>query len=249
MTRPRLRAAVSFLTRLPVGRADFDAADIGRSTVYFPLVGALLGAGAAGTLTLAGLVWGPVVAAGVAVAFVVLATGALHQDALADTVDGLGGARDRERALAIMRDSRIGAYGTLALLIAVGLRWGALAEWASRPDVWAWLVSAGALSRWASLLVGWRLPYARPQGAGLGRAVSDEVGPVEVAGATVLTLVIVAVALGRSALGPVLLALVLAAGMARWMMRRIGGATGDTLGAVTEVVEVGVLLLGLVGAG
>lgn len=249
MRRPRLRAAISFLTRFPVGRADFDAADVGRSTVFFPLVGGGLGAGAAGILALGGHVWPPYVAAGLAVAFLVVATGALHQDALADTVDGLGGTRDRERALEIMRDSRIGAYGALALILAVGLRWGALTEWAGRVDAWAWLVAAGALGRWASLLVGWWLPYARPQGAGLGRAVSDGVGLPQVKGATAVAMLVVACALGRAALGPVLLALIVAAAMGAWMMRRIGGATGDTLGAVTEIVEVTVLLAGLAGDG
>lgn len=249
MRRPSFRVALSFLTRIPVGAAAYDADAVGRSASWFPVVGAGLGLGAVGVLKLGLVYWPAPVAAMVAVTLWIAATGGLHQDALADTLDGFGGAFERQRVLEIMRDSRVGVYGALGLILAVGLRWTALVGYAGHASMIGWVVTAGATSRWCSLCVGWWLPYARGPGQGLGRAVSDGVGRWTVFFATAVTLCIGGALLGGLVLVSMGVGLLVAAAMGAWMKRRIGGATGDTLGAVTEVAEVVILMVGLLGSG
>jgi cobalamin 5'-phosphate synthase/cobalamin synthase len=240
----RLFAGIAFLTRLPVpGAATFGAADVGRATMLFPLVGALLG----GLLVLLRHALHPALPASVAafllIAVGALATGALHLDGLADMADGFGGGHTKEDVLRIMRDHVIGAYGATALLLVVGLKASALAALLEREQADAALVLAPALGRWASVPLGRFLPYARRSGGGLGSAITDHVGWAELLGATLLAL---ALALGlyglRGALVLGAVALVSAL-QGHWCLRRIGGITGDTLGANTEVCEVLVLVL------
>lgn len=245
MRRARFGAAVSFLTRVPMGAAAYDAEDIGRSAGFFPLVGALLGAFVALVCAAGTCVWPMPVAAMVAVALGMLATGGLHQDALADALDGFGGGSTRARVLEIMRDSRVGAYGALALVVAVGLRTVALASWTDLGTALSWCVVAGATSRWSSLLVGFALPYARTESSGLGRAVSDLIGRRELALATAFTVGLAVAWLQVAACAVLALGGGVAWAMGRWMHRRIGGVTGDTLGAVAEVCEIAILLLGV----
>ena len=243
----RLFAGIAFLSRIPVpGAATFDAADVGRSTLLFPLVGALLG----GLLVLARHVLypalPPLVAAFLLLALGALLTGALHLDGLADMADGFGGGHTKEDVLRIMRDHLIGAYGAVALLLAVGLKASALASLLERGQADVALVVAPTLGRWASVCLGRFLPYARRSG-GLGSAITDQVGWTEWVGATLLALAVAGGLLGFR--GGVILGGVTAvsAMQGAWCMRRIGGITGDTMGANTEVCEtlVFVVLLGL----
>jgi len=241
----RLRAAFAFLTRVPVGDAAFDGADVGRATPLFPLVGATLGLAQGLALALPPVAGLPAaVQALLATGALVLLTGAFHLDALADSADGLGGGRTRADALRIMRDHVIGAYGAVALILALGLRIALLATLIERGAALPWLVAAGALARGATPLLGGLLPYARAEG-GLGAAVTDHAGGAEIAGAVLLALVLGAAALGWglvSAAAAVAVVTALAAAVCR---RRLGGVTGDTLGAHTESAELAVLLAGV----
>lgn len=243
----RVLAGIAFLSRLPVpGAATFGAEDVGRATLAFPLVGALLGA----LLVLArhGLYPGlpPLVAAFLLLAVGALLTGALHLDGLADMADGFGGGHTREDVLRIMRDHVIGAYGAVALLLVVGVKASALAALLERGQADLALVVAPALGRWGSVLQGRWLPYARRSG-GLGSAITDYVGWTEVVGATVLAAGLALGLLGWKGALALGLVAVITGVQGAWSLQRIGGITGDTMGANTEVCEalVWVLLLRL----
>jgi adenosylcobinamide-GDP ribazoletransferase len=235
-------AAVAFLTRVPVGRwIALDGADVARGVPLFPVVGA--GVGALGGLVAAGLD-GPVPAlagGAIGIAVVALVTGALHLDALADTADALGGA-DRARALAIMRDSRVGSYGVTALALVLLVEAGSLGGLAAEGDAVAAFTAAGALSRAVSPPLARLLPYARSD-EGPGSVLS---GRVSALGAPAAALVGagIAVALlgwdGAIATGAAaLVGLVAGVGCRSWL----GGVTGDTLGAATQVAEAVVLVV------
>ncbi|MBI3515021.1 MAG: adenosylcobinamide-GDP ribazoletransferase [Proteobacteria bacterium] len=238
--RDDLIAATAFLTRLPVGNWVAVPAGLTRALRAFPLVGGLIGLAGALVYWLA-TVFGlaPLAAALLAIGATVWLTGALHEDGLADCADGFGGGRNREAKLAIMRDSRIGSYGVLALAISVGLRAAALAD-LPPADAVAALVAAHAASRAAMPLLLALLEPARSDGlaASLGRP-SDMV----LAQAVILGVLLCALVTGPFA-GIVALsfaALVLA-GLETLARRQIGGYTGDVLGAAQQVTEVAILL-------
>ncbi|MCP3104468.1 adenosylcobinamide-GDP ribazoletransferase [Myxococcus sp. K15C18031901] len=240
----RLFAGIAFLSRIPVpGAASFDAADVGRSTLCFPVVGALLALVLVGVRHAVYPLLPSTVAAFLLLGVLALLTGALHLDGLADMADGFGGGRTKEDVLRIMRDHVIGAYGGVALLFVVGLKVSALAALLERGQADTALLVALVLGRWASVPMGWLLPYARRSAGGLGMAITDHVGRVEVFGAT-LVAAGVAVGLlgwrGGVALGAVACASAL---QGLWCMRKIDGITGDTLGANTEVCEALVFVL------
>ena len=233
-------AAVSFLTRVPVGRAiAFDGADVGRGAPLFPLVGAVVG----GAVALAGSLMArelpPLLAAALALAAGALLTGALHLDALADVADGLGGST-REDALRIMREHTVGAYGAVALISSLLVKTFALAELlAIDGGAWA-LVAAGGLSRAAIVPLAVALPYAR-EGDGKGRVLDGAGRPAAVAAG----LLGIALSLSFGLRGIVLAAAVaaLTLGWGRFCRRRFGGVTGDLLGACCELAETLVLVL------
>src|SRR5919204_980235 len=233
--------AVSFLTRIPVGRlAAVDAADVARGAVVFPVVGAGVGAVSAGIALAAHQALPAFVAAVLAVAASALVTGALHLDALADTADA-GGALTRGDALAIMRDSRIGPFGAVALVLDVVLKVACIAVLLERGHALGGLVAAGGLSRAAALPLAAVLPYPRAEGGSggvLGR-LSPPLAGVGVAlgiGAAVVARWEIWYWLaGGAAAVTVVLGLV----FRRWL----GGATGDCLRAATEVCETAGLLL------
>lgn len=235
-------AAIGLLTRLPV-RVDGATASArgARAAWAYPLVGAMLGALAFGVAALAlRLGTSPGIAAALALGAQFAATGAMHEDGLADSADGLWGGWTRERRLEIMKDSRIGTYGVLALILSLLLRWSALEALAGSGALAGALIAAGALSR--GLMVGlWgRLPSARP--AGLAAAVGQP------GAATCLLGLAVATGLGLICLGPVATALCLfaggiaVAGLGRTALRRIGGQTGDILGAGQQIAEIVILI-------
>jgi cobalamin 5'-phosphate synthase/cobalamin synthase len=242
----RLLVATAFLTRLPVpARGAMGAAEVGRATVAFPVVGAALGAVLAGAGGLLARALPAQVAAVLVVALEVVLTGALHLDGLADTADGLGGGRDAAHALQIMRDHAVGAYGGIALALALLLRVTAVAVLLAGAAAWVWLPVAGALARWILVLLARYGGAARPDG--LGASVAAAVGVWEVAGASALAVglaVALAGALGLVALGAVGLSGLLLALLCR---RRVGGMTGDTLGAAAELAIAIVLVIGVAG--
>jgi adenosylcobinamide-GDP ribazoletransferase len=235
------KVALAFLTRLPVGDGrGWSEFDLAASVPLFPVVGALIGlAGSIGYALAAWLGLSPWPAAVVALATTIWLTGALHEDGLADVADGCGGGRTREDKLRIMRDPRIGSYGAIALVLALLVRAGALAALAAPWAVAAALVAAGAVSRGALPAVMATLPNARAGGlaAGAGRP-----HPLR-AGAALLAAALIAVMLlGPAAPAALLAGAAGALAVALLARRQIGGYTGDVLGAVQQLAEIGVLL-------
>ncbi|WP_116947944.1 adenosylcobinamide-GDP ribazoletransferase [Jiangella endophytica] len=238
-----LRAAVGFLTRIPVGSAPFAGSALDRAGAWFPLVGALVGGVGLGVWWVADELAGPFVAAVAAVLATVIVTGALHEDGLADTADGLWGGATRERRLEIMRDSRLGTYGALALagdlLLRVALVATAGSGSAAFADVARILLAGHVVGRAAPLVLAAWLPPARADGQGqrLGR-----LGAADTVVAAVTVLVVAVLTSGWWA--PVVLAAaaVPVLGLRRAARRRIGGVTGDVLGAAVALTNLAVAI-------
>ncbi len=234
-----LAAAFGLLTRLPVG--DWATPDPARAVWAYPLAGAAVGAvGAAGYWAAGRLGLAAPLAALWSFAAMLAATGALHEDGLADTADAFGGGRTRERRLEILRDSRIGTFGALALLVSSALRVASVAS-LTPAAAWGALIASGALGR-AAMLVGLAmLRPARPDGLGAGLR--------GVAGATVALGLSLGGAVAflalpfRAALGAAVLAAATGAAVALAARRAIGGHTGDVLGASSVAAECVVLSL------
>jgi len=215
-----------------------DARQVGRSARWFPLVGAILGAISAGALWLALRVFPGLLAAVLVVALQAALTGALHQDGLADTADGFGSGAACDDVLRIMRDHAIGSYGATALVLDLALKVAAISAMSNVPRVTAALVMAPILGRWSAVLLGATQPYARESGSPV-----KFIGRLELAVATITALAIAAALdIWR---GPVAMAGVAGLmGLWAWRCRRrIGGITGDTIGAGVEFSECLVLLL------
>lgn len=236
-----VRAGLGFYTRLPVAPSPLDRGALARALWTGPLVGVLVGGiGAAAYGLAAALGLSPWLAAAFAVGAVIAITGGLHEDGLADTLDGFGGGATPERKLAIMRDSRIGTYGVSALVLALILRVGALASLADAALVLSALVAAHAASRAALPAFMTWVPPARTDGlsAGAGR-------PSGASAVAAMVLGVIALGFGLGpARGAVAFMLIGLAGMAMaWLCRRqIGGQTGDVLGALQQVGEILVLM-------
>jgi adenosylcobinamide-GDP ribazoletransferase len=231
-------AAVGFLTRVPV-RRRLDARDVARGVPFFPVVGAAVGLSAGGVGVLLHPHVPALAAAGVVVGVELVLTGGMHVDALADTADAAG-ASTRERALEIMRDPRIGSFGASALVVDLLVRAAAIAALLDAGAAVAALVAAGALSRAAALPLAAGLPYARGE-AGPGSVLSGRTSwPAAAAGVAVgLGLSLVAGIDGLAAAGAAAgVAVILALVFRRWL----GGVTGDSLGAVTELAGTAALL-------
>lgn len=233
--------AVVFLTRIPVPWTIPDLhARLPRATTWFPVVGLLIGLIGALTWLLVDAYCGRVLASIAAVAATALATGAFHEDGLADTFDGLGGSPDRERALEIMKDSRIGTYGALVLLLVLLGRIVALAELHTFAP--AALVGAHVLARWSSLPLIRALPYARVDG-GTGKPFAGGVTGAGLAVATVFAAIVTLALWGLGAVATWIGVIAVSLLLAGWFRRRLGGITGDTLGAVNQFTELVALLV------
>jgi adenosylcobinamide-GDP ribazoletransferase len=237
------KLAFGFLTRLP-GPFSLSAAsgELGRALRLAPLVGLVVGVcGALVTwIAVGGLGMPPLPAALLTIGATMWITGALHEDGLADVADGFGGAFERSRKLAIMRDSRIGAYGVLALILSIGLRAAALAALTGPEAATAVLIAAHCLSRGLLPLVMLVLVPARDDGLA---AAAGRPGPADALTGLLLGLLLAALAAGGvMALSLGLAALVAAAVTGLIALRQIGGYTGDVLGAVQQTSEIAVLL-------
>ena len=238
-----LRAAASFLTRVRVGRAEAGPWDLAMSLPWFPVVGALLGVVLAGVYAVTRLATPPLLGATLTLGVAVLLTGGFHEDGLADTADGLGGGWTREESLRILKDPRHGTYGVLAIVLSVLVRAGALAA----LDGWAALAvlpAAHALSRGASAgLLGWARPATTE---GLGATYFAFVTRARALGTGTIALLIAVASLGPWGVPAALLSGVGAGATARLATRKLGGITGDVLGAAQQVGEILVLLLSTV---
>lgn len=244
--------ALQFFTRIPVtGRlaqwVGYSPAMLRASAAHFPAVGWVVGA--LGALALAGALalWPPLVAAVLCTVVTVLVTGAFHEDGLADMADGLGGASTRERALEIMKDSRIGAFGAIAMVLALGLKFALLATLAGQGAfvACAALVAAHVLSRLAPLAVMRASPYVGGEG-GKAKPMADAVsgGAVVVAVLWSLPAALLVIVAGGMVNGVAALiaAALVALFMVRLLRRRLGGFTGDGLGATQQLSELAIYL-------
>jgi adenosylcobinamide-GDP ribazoletransferase len=239
-------AAVTFLTRIPFGRdLALGAADVRRGALLFPLVGAAIGAVVGFASLGLDAALPALLAAALAVALEALVTGGIHLDALADTADALG-AETRERALELMRESTIGAFGAVALVLDLVVKTAALAALLEGDDAVLLVTAAWAAGRTAPLALAWALPYARPEG-GSGTVLTEAGAARLGAGVALGVAAAVAAAWSRS---PALLAAaaIAALGIAVVARTRFGGATGDVLGAAAETTTT-VALVGAVAAG
>ena len=238
-----LRMAASFVTILPVASSK-PAADgaVARATWALPVAGLLVGlAGALVYKVASRFGLAPNLAALLALAATTIITGALHEDGLADTADGLGGGRTRERKLEIMRDSRIGTYGACVLILSFGLRWSAIAAIASPWAVALALCSAHAAARAGVPAFMLLVPPARPDGLSAG-AGSPPPRSVAIAFGLGTLCLVLALGPGKALIGLILLSL---GGLilARLATRQIGGQTGDILGAFEQIGEILILLV------
>lgn len=241
MRRPRaLLAAVMFLTRVPVPSwVGHDPELLGRSTLWFPAVGLLVGVWGALAYAAAVWLWPPMVAAGISVAATVWFTGAFHEDALADACDGFGGGWDRLQVLAIMKDSRIGSYGAVGVTLALIARVSLVAYIGQVGGVGALtrsLIAAHVLARWSSLPLIRLYAYVR-DGSARSRPFASAVTSLRLVAGSALAIGLVIAVVGAGALPLAVVAVVVTALGGRYFHRRIGGITGDCLGAANQFVE------------
>jgi len=245
-----IRLSLGLLTRLPVRLEASVAPEVmARSSRWFPAVGALVGLLSAAALFLCKLIGLPDLAAAlIAIGLSILLTGALHEDGLADMADGFGGGTSREEKLDIMRDSRVGTYGMLALILAIGLRGALLVALMAigTGTAAAAIIVAATVSRLTPVLLMHRLPPARGDGMAVNAGTPDA-DSVRIA--TGLALASLLILPGWSAmLATVIATLAAALAVGALARRQIGGQTGDVLGTGQQVTEVCVLV-GLVAAG
>jgi len=239
------RLAVSFLTIIPAYSDRADEKEMALSLYFYPLVGFLIGAGLASLAWLCNwlqLGWG-----GDAVVIVswILLSGGLHMDGLMDSADGLFSGRQRDQKLEIMKDSRVGAMGGIALVSVVLLKFALLTSIPYPAKLGALLI-APALGRCMMVAAIVLFPYARP-GPGLGKCFGPEAGREKLWGA--MALLLLGTVLATQLLGLVFLAItaLLASQAALWINNVLGGQTGDTYGALCEITETLFLLTSAVG--
>lgn len=230
-------SAIQFLTVIPCGRRQkFDAR---AALPFFPLSGLLIGLLLAGAHTLSALLWPGAVVAVLDVVVLAVLTGALHLDGLADTADGLYGHRTPEQALAIMKDSRIGAMGMVTVVCCLAVKWAGMAHLAGNVHIWLLLVPA--YSRSAVLLGIKSLPYGRP-GGGTGQAffqaqiqIKDFWGLAPLLGISIFA--------GWGFVGLNLGFAIIVSVILFWYRKKINGITGDMLGAMIELTEAGLFVI------
>lgn len=234
--------ALQFLTLLP-GRKNREAInprDFGRSMAYYPVVGLLLGLllwGAHGALAKA---FPRALADGITILFLVVLTAAFHLDGLADTLDGLAFGRSPEERLRIMRDHRVGTFGVVGLILALGMK-GLALHTLPQEEAGRALCLAVLLGRWSMVQMTYRSSYARPEG-GLGSAFKEHLRKREVILAGLLSVVFSFFLFPLWGVMIWLAVGLLTLGIQTFFQRKIGGFTGDILGATNEVNEVFVLV-------
>ncbi len=229
-------AAISFLTIIPAPGKDVPP---GRAALFFPLVGAMLGAAGAGIFFGATRILPSNLAALMTVTFWTMISGVLHEDGLADVADAMRAGRTREKMLAILKDSRIGTYGAVAIVLSLIARWQALLH-VPAPRILAVCIVAQAVPRAAMVALAW---LSRPSGDGLGLAFSSSLS-------TTGALIAIAQGIAASMLlgwraGLLILAgaYIVIRGARAYFYKRIGGVNGDCLGATEQLLEIFVLIL------
>ncbi|MBV7539427.1 adenosylcobinamide-GDP ribazoletransferase [Duganella sp. sic0402] len=234
--------ALQFFTRLPIPRwVGFDPAWLNQASRYFPLVGVVVALITAAVYAAAACLLPAPVAAILSTAAGIYATGAFHEDGFADMCDGFGGGMTAERVLEIMKESRIGAYGAIGIICMLALKLTALSMLPPLSAIGALLV-AHPLSRLMATSLIWRLDYARAEGKAKPLAQKMRGREFLIATLTATLPALAVVALGWLTPGALITGIVVATIATFWLarkcVRRIGGYTGDCLGAVQQVAEV-----------
>ena len=237
-------AALQFLTLFPwPKRMERSADEVGRATIFFPVIGFFLGSILVAVNFLLAPFSNTTLLSVLLVSLLALLTGGLHLDGLGDTFDGLGTGDDRERALRIMDDSHTGAYGLIAIVLVLFLKIHAIEG--IGVDRSRALLAAPVLGRWAMVLLGYRSSAAK---AGLGSTFMDHLSRKHLVLATLITLVLVAAILHGVGVAIMLWVAIFTLASKNYFHRRLGGVTGDTLGAVGELSETSVLVFLALGA-
>jgi adenosylcobinamide-GDP ribazoletransferase len=237
-------AALQFLTIFPWPKVRSRSADeVGRSAIFFPVIGFLLGL----ILVLVNRLLEPFASPGLLsvllVTILVLLTGGLHLDGLGDTFDGLGAGGDRERMLRVMDDSHTGAFGLIAIVLLLFFKIHAIESIDSERS--RALLAAPVLGRWAMVVLGYRSQAAKP---GLGSNLLDHLETKHVLFATFIALLLVAGILHGRGIALMIWIAVFSLASKKYFHRRLGGVTGDTFGAVGELSETSILVFLALGA-
>ncbi len=239
-----LLVAFQFLTRLPISRIAYHPDSLSRSAKFFPVVGLVIGLGASLLQRVLAPYLNRTLVAFLVLTFLVLIAGGLHEDALADTADAFGGGWNREQVLTILRDSRIGSFGALALVLSVLARFLLLSILPINRFT-ALVVSAHVLCRWTTLPLSYFLRPARESDDGQGARIARKISPASLLTGSLLSLAIVIYLMRREFWIPVVVALVICALSGLYYFRRIGGVTGDCFGATNQLTEIAIYFCGV----
>jgi adenosylcobinamide-GDP ribazoletransferase len=235
--------AFQFLTRIPMPSIAFEADSLSRATKFFPLVGLVVGSGAVLLRRVLTFHMNRPLVAVILLLYLVLITGCLHEDGLADTADGFGGGQTKDQILSILRDSRIGSYGATALVLSLLVRYLLLASLPLEHFA-AYVISSHVLCRWSSLPLSYFLTPARQQD-GQGARIAKLTSLGSLTFGSVFSFAVAGFALRWAALAPVLAA-ILAVLLSGWLYaRKIGGMTGDCFGATNQLTEIAVYFCGV----
>ena len=235
--------AIRFFTRLPVPAwVGHSAETLNHSARYFPLVGVIVGAWAALVFVLASFVLPNTLAVLLSMVATLLLTGAFHEDGLADAVDGFGGGWAKEQVLTIMKDSRVGSYGAIAIALALLIKFNALMAVMEWPEEWllAGFVAAHSVSRFAAVTLIYALDYVREDETARAKPLAQSLSVSELLIAALFGLAPLALLPWQAAVAGLGMAVITTLLAARYFVKRIGGYTGDCLGATQQLAEIAV---------
>lgn len=231
--------AFQFLTRIPFPGNIHSQGSLAHSAKFFPLVGLVIASGAVGLRRVVSGHLAPAIIAVLILFYLVVITGGFHEDGLADAADGFGGGWKKEKILEIMRDSRIGSFGALAIALSLLARYTLLSN--LRPDRFStYVIAAHVLCRWTTLPLSFFMPPARAEGQGAG--VAQRTSAVSLMIGTLIALVICYFLMHRSLWLPWTAAIAVTLLTALYYRSQIGGVTGDCFGATNQLTEIAMYL-------
>ena len=236
-----LLAAFQYFTRLPLRPSSYSPDLLPGASKFLPLIGIFIGGGGVFLSSSLHGVLPPAMIALLVLTYLVLITGALHEDALADAADGFGGGWNRDKVLEIMRDSRLGSYGAIAISLSMLWRYVLIDALVGARSASPFL-AAHVLCRWTALPLGFLLPAVRRDGQGI--TLAKQVSLAGLIVGTLIALVTTALCLGKAAWLPWLISVSITALSGYYYHRRLGGVTGDCFGATNQIVEIAVYLCG-----
>ena len=239
-----LLVSFQFLTQLPISRIAYHPDSLSRSAKFFPVVGLVIGLGASLLQHVLAPYLNRTLVAFLVLTFLVLVTGGLHEDALADTADAFGGGWNREQVLTILKDSRIGSFGALALVLSVLARFLLLSILPMHRFT-ALVVSAHVLCRWTTLPLSYFLRPARESDDGQGARIARKISPASLLIGSLLSFAVVLDLMRREFWIPVIVAFGITGLSGLYYFRRIGGVTGDCFGATNQLTEIAVYFCGV----